>query len=389
MPKGPKLPHAQPPIQLPSGRWQGRVRYYDGDGKRHEQTQTFGTQRAANAWSRKREQELLSHPHIESSRDLTVDSFLTDWLEAMTPPRIQPETWRGYRSKLDHVRPVLGNRPLQSITAEDIQRLYGSLGEHLSAQSIVHVHRVFRQALQAAEEWEKITKNPARKVTLPKVPKPDLRIPTLKEARTLLRVAQPHRLYALWVWIALTGTRRGEALGLRWSDLDFNAKTARLQQALKAEGARRELGPLKTKDGYRWVVLDDYLVTVLKEHQARQREEMEALGSQWKNVDRLVFVAEQGQWLSGSNVVRSFKTLLEKASLPTEIRIHDLRHAMAVAWIARGTPIDVVAQRLGHADPGFTMRVYGHVQVSQQQAPADAVAKVLLGEDESTTTTPP
>lgn len=289
--------------------------YYDTEGKRHEQNQTFLTKREANAWSREQEQALLRHPHRAPTADTTVDGFLGEWLETMKPPRTQPETWRGYRSKLDHVRREFGERPLRAITSQDIQHLYGTLGDHLSAQSIVHVHRVLRQALQSAEDWDLIVKNPARKVTLPKVPKPDLRIPTVAEARRLLRAAQNDRLYALWVWIAQTGTRRGEAMGLRWSDLDFHAKTARLQQALKAEGARRELGPLKTKDGYRWIALDDYLITVLKDHRTRQQEETEALGDRWKNVDNLVFVAQEGQWLSGSNVVRTFKTQTSPVSV--------------------------------------------------------------------------
>lgn len=381
MPKGPKLPHAQTPIQLRSGRWQGRVTYYDELGKRHETTQMFATKREANAWSREQEQVLLRNPRHAFTQDLTVDGFLGEWLETMKPPRTQPETWRGYHSKLDHVRQAFGTRDLRSITAQDIQRLYGTLGEHLSAQSIVHVHRVFRQALQSAEDWDLIAKNPARKVTLPKVPKPDLRIPTVEEARRLLRAAQSHRLYALWVWMALVGTRRGESFGLRWTDIDWAQKTARIQQALKGEGKKRQLGPVKSKDGYRRIVLDDYLVAVLKAHRDRQREEVRALGDRWKNVDNLVFVAREGQWLSGSNAVRTFKSLLTQAGLPANIRIHDLRHAVAVDWIAQGTPIDVVAQRLGHSDPGFTMRVYGHVRVEQQQAPADQRGAALLGDD--------
>ena len=350
-------------------------------------SKTFRTKGEAVRWKDHTLAEVRKTPGYRPPTDQTVGEFLSRWLETMQPPRIRETTFRGYQSKLAHVHRGLGSKSLASITAEDLQRFYGRLGSeedaHLSAQSIVHVHRVWRLALQSAEDWNLIPKNPARKVTLPKVPKPILHIPTMEESRHLLRTARPHRLYALWVWTALVGCRRSESLGLAWRDIDWENQVARIHQALTGEGSDRELGPVKTRDGYRLVSLAPALIDVLKEHRDRQGAEAAASGSQWRNDDGLVFVAEEGQWLFPSNVERTFKDMLTKAGLPRDIRIHDFRHAMATYWLSKGDPVDVVAHRLGHSDPGFTMRVYGHVQVAQQVAPAARMAEDLL--DESVT----
>lgn len=179
----------------------------------------------------------------------------------------------GLQGKLQYVITAIGTRPLLAITTQDIQQLYGLLGSRLGAQSIVHVHRVFRQALQAAEDWDLIIKNPARKVTLPTVPRPDLRIPTLDEAQRFMRAAESHRLRALWFWMALNGTRMGETLGVRWGDMDWDRRTVRIQQSLTGEGSQRMLGPVKSRDGYRVLELSDFMMAALKKHRTNQRQE--------------------------------------------------------------------------------------------------------------------
>jgi integrase len=275
MPNRPKEPHAKDPRKLKTKgkteRWQARVTYYDPDtGKRRETSQTFPTEREAKKWGREQEMAYRANPNRKPPSEETLEAFLNGWLESMQPPRTRPTTWRGYRQKLSYVIDGLGSRPLRSVTTQEIQRLYGQL--QLGAQSIVHVHRVFRQALQSAEDWDLILKNPARKVTLPKVPRPDLRIPTVEEARKFMEVADSHRFRALWYWLALNGTRMGETLGVRWDDVDWDRRTVRIQQNLTGEGKQRALGPVKSRDGFRVIELSDFMVTVLKTHRGDQQQ---------------------------------------------------------------------------------------------------------------------
>lgn len=236
---------------------------------------------------------------------------------------------------------------------------------------------MFRQALQAAEDWDLIIKNPTRKVTLPTVPRPDLRIPTLEEAQRFMHAADSHRLRALWVWMALNGTRMGETLGVRWDDIDWNRRTVRIQQSLTGEGKRCALGPRKSRDGFRVLELSDFMITVLKKHQTNQHQEQLLAGDEWQNNAGLVFVTKKGTWLDPRNVSRAFKQMLGVADLPRQIRPHDMRHFMATHWLAAGVPIKVVSERLGHSDVGFTLRVYGHVLTGQQRTAVDEVDAAL------------
>ena len=373
MPNRLKEPHAVDPRKLDSGRWQARVTYYDPDtGKRRETSQTFATEREAKKWSREQEMAYREDPNRKPPTDKTVETFLIAWLETMQPPRTRPSTLRGYRQKLGYVMNFVGTKPLRALTTQDVQQLYGRLGSTLGAQSIVHVHRVFRQALQAAEDWDLIPKNPARKVTLPKVPRPDLRIPTAEEATRFMEVAQTHRLRALWVWLALNGTRMGEALGVRWDDVDWDRRIVRIQQNLTGEGRNRLLGPVKSRDGFRVIELSDFMTTALKKHRIDQQQEQRIAGDQWQD-SGLIFVSRNGTWLDPRNVHRDFKKMLVKAGLSAKIRPHDMRHFMATYWLSRGVPINVVSKRLGHSDEGFTYRVYGHVLTGQQRDAVDSV----------------
>lgn len=359
-------------------RWQGIVMYYDTEtGKRRQTAQTFATKSEAEKWARRVEMEFRDNPKRKPPTDQTVKEFLSDWLETMNPPRTRPTTWRGYQQKLQYVIKALGDRPLRAITTQDIQQLYGRLGSQLGAQSIVHVHRVFRQALQAAEDWDLLPKNPARKVTSPKVPRPDLRVPTAEEAQRFMLAAESHRLRALWIWLALNGTRMGEALGTRWDDVDWERRTVRIQQNLTGVGRQRQLGPVKSRDGFRIIELSNDMMAALKEHQATQEQERLVAESAWQETG-LIFVTRKGAWLDPRNVHRDFKRMLAQAELPSKIRPHDMRHFMATYWLSSGVPLKVVAARLGHSDEGFTIRVYGHVQTGQQRTAVDAMDAQLL-----------
>jgi integrase len=272
----------------------------------------------------------------------------------------------------------LGAKALRAVTTQEIQQLYGRLGETLSAQSIVHVHRVLREALQSAEDWDLILKNPARRVTLPKVPRPDLYVPTAEEAVRFMQAADSHRLRALWIWLVRNGTRMGEALGARWEDIDWERRTVRIQQALTGVGRQRLLGPVKSRDGFRIVELSDVMVDALRQHRNRQQAERRLAGTQWVETG-LIFVTRHGSWLDSRNVHRDFKLMLKRAELPSKIRPHDMRHFMATYWLSQGVSLKVVSGRLGHSDAGFTLRVYGHVLTGQQRMAVDAMDAALNG----------
>lgn len=367
------------PRQTTTGRrWQGIIQYPDPDrpGKWKQRSASFDRRAEAQIWVDSALAEHRKRPEYRPPTDLTVSAYLDQWLTAVSG-RLRPTTMRSYRQMAGYVRAALGQQSLSRVTPLDLQRLYSSLTERgLSPRTVQYVHAVTTHALKDAEDWDLIHSNPARRAKPPRVLPGELQVPTPREAAHLIRVAEGDRLCALWTWLALTGTRHGEALGLRWADLDLDAGVAAIRRTLTNPGA--EAGPPKTQQGTRTISLSPHLVKVLSTQRHDQMLDRLAAGEAWQDTGH-VFTTRRGTPFGQRNVAREFKALLRKAGLPERFRIHDLRHAMATHWLARGIPAKVVSERLGHSSVAFTLQRYGHVLPNQQASAAAAMEQDLLG----------
>lgn len=383
MPKGPKLPHAHQPIPLQTGRWQGRVTYYDELGKRHEQNQSFATKREANAWSREREQWLLQHPD-QRGESQVFGPFLDQWLSTVHASRIRDTTLAGYQLAARHAKAALADKPLRALTPLNFQRLYQTLIEAgLAPSTVRQVHVVCRQALNAAVDYGLVAVNPVLRAKPPRVTQTPITPPSPTDAMTFLRVADSHPLKAFWYFLALSGCRRGEALGLQWTDIDWERKTAAIRTIQVGKGRQRRLHAPKTQSGARTLALSDFLVAILRNHQDQQRAAW-SLDHPGEPLPPWVFTTRRGTWLAGDNVRRTFKILLRRAGLPETTRIHDLRHAMATTWLSQGVPVKVVSERLGHASIAITLQLYAHVLPGMQHAAANQIDSWLTGAESGT-----
>ena len=178
----------------------------------------------------------------------------------------------------------------------------------------------------------------------------------------------------------VTGMRRGELLGLKWSDVNFAEGVISVRRSLvelKGEGII-ESEP-KTSKGYRSILLPAFALAVLKEHQERQAV-LRQRASQWKDRD-YVFCTSHGTPFAAANLRTMFKEVLKKAGLP-DIRFHDLCHSVATLLLSIGTHPKVVQELLGHGQISLTMDIYSHVLPTMQK---DVMVKLndLLGSDRS------
>ena len=164
-----------------------------------------------------------------------------------------------------------------------------------------------------------------------------------------------HRLYPLWHTLAMTGLRRGEALGLRWQDVDLEAGRLAVRRALVPCGREVLVSEPKTARGRRVVALDPETVEVLKRQAARQLEVQQASAA-WAETG-LVFTGDDGEALHPEVVSRCFRKAVKEAMLP-EIRLHDLRHTHATLALQAGIHPKVVSERLGHATVSITLDTY-------------------------------
>ena len=355
-------------------RWQGIVKYWDVTEERWRQrAKTFGKPAEAQAWVDAAVMEHRAQTYRAPS-DETVAAFLDRWVSRLDPG-LRESTRTRYAQNVAHPRRVFGPRRLRDLTAADLAALYAGLGaDGLSPRTIRHMHTVFRRALADAVAWGTLPTNPGDRVRAPRVPRAPRTVPTEEQEGELLAAAAGHGLFALWSFIALTGCRKGEALALEWRDIDWQAKRVTIRRSLAGEGKRRRFEVPKP-GGPHQVGLSDELLERLQEHRQRVLDE---LGDQ-RELPPLVFpTLHQGGWQSPSYIQRAFKEIVSAAGLPSTTRIHDLRHAMATRWLASGVAVAVVAERLGHASPDVTMRIYAHAVPGMQAAfVAEQDARVL------------
>lgn len=184
------------------------------------------------------------------------------------------------------------------------------------------------------------------------------------------------RLGPLWRFLIATGTRRGEALGLRWSDVDLDGSAVAVRRSRVVAGGRVVEGSTKTRAGERSIALDADTVAVLRSWRSTQAAERLLMGTGWRNDVGLVFTQPDGAPLYPQSVTATFKRLAVELGLPT-IGVHGLRHSSATMMVASGISPKVVSQRLGHANVSITLDTYSHVLPAHDQAAADFIGRSL------------
>jgi len=247
--------------------------------------------------------------------------------------------------------------------------------------SVHHVHAVMNKLLHDAERKGLVTRNVARlanppSLTTARAKSPEMRVWTPAQLSRFLQSIEGNRNEALFRLLAMTGMRRSEAVGLRWSDVNVRNGSLTVAQAATVIDGDEVIATPKTRRSRRVIDLDTDTVAVLQRHRAAQRELLFRLGATASASDR-VFTNEIGDPIRPDSVGQAFSRLIEKAGVPT-IRLHDLRHTHASHLIMASVNVKVVSERLGHASVSFTLDTYGHVMPGQQ-AEAAAAAAALLG----------
>jgi integrase len=196
-----------------------------------------------------------------------------------------------------------------------------------------------------------------------------------------------HRLGAVFEVMALTGLRRGEALGLRWDDVDLSRAMLTVRQQLVQVGRQREYGPPKTASGeHRVVELDDVAVGALIGLRLRQDQERLEWGEAYNDLD-LVFAREDGSAILPDTVSKTFRRLAVEAGL-RPIRLHDLRHGQASLMLAAGVPMPIVSKRLGHSTLTITSDTYLHLLEGVGRDAAQRAANLVPRQPRDTHVTP-
>lgn len=251
----------------------------------------------------------------------------------------------------------------------------------LSPKSVRNVHVVLRKALGDAVKWNNLPRNVAAFADPPKMRQSgDKEMGTwnAQELRAFLDFISEDRLYPAFYLDANTGMRRGEVLGVRWTDIDLDKGALSVRQTLLCVDYELEFGTPKTARGRRQIALDKGTVTILKAWKKRQLEERIAIGGGYHDEHGLVFTKVDGSPLHPDLFSQTFDRLVSKSGLP-RIRLHDLRHTHATMALQANVPVKVVSERLGHASVAITLDVYSHVLPGMQEDAAEKVARLVFG----------
>ncbi|MEW6524382.1 MAG: tyrosine-type recombinase/integrase [Bacillota bacterium] len=259
---------------------------------------------------------------VEPAR-MRLDEFLNKRLETTARPRVRPRTFESYAGLVRlHVGPELGTRPLAAITPLEVQALCAKMGEQGPApRTVRYVYSVLRSALEQAVRWRMLLQNPARHVDLPRQQRREMRALSADEALRFLEAAEGTRYGVLFELLLATGLRPGEALALRWTDIDLEAGRLHVRRSLTRT---EEFEEPKTANARRSLPLPASTVQALRRHQRQQAEERLAAGGAWQDLG-LVFPTETGGPVTAyrSLVRHYFQPLLKKAGLPRTVRLHD------------------------------------------------------------------
>lgn len=261
-------------------------------------------------------------------------------------------------------RHPVGGTPLKDVKPAALEGFYRELAAQYAPATVRHISILIKRGLKQALRHELIPRNPAEVAELPRMREERAGVQIEPDQlAAILREAQAHVLYPLFATIASLGLRHGEALGLQWQDIDFKDGTLDIRRAVVSRGGIPDISLPKTPGSYRTLYLPADLHQVLLRQQSDLRERgLPTAPTAW------VFPANTGGMLSQHNVRRVWKRILEKADMPQETRIHDLRSAFLSRLIESGADPRTTADLAGHSDPRMTLKVYAYSRAEKRKA---------------------
>jgi integrase len=353
-------------------------------------SKTFTVLRDARRWR----DEMLGdratgRAKIPKDRRITVAQFIKmDWYpwldEQVRFGHLQATTVQWYKYGARRLVAELGRVKLSCVGKRELRGMLARCIEAGDSDAIIRQLRTStRSVLALAVESDILTSDPSGFMTGRNAPRPlrqsvnAVKSWSASEAQAFLQHVIGDALEALWIVLLGSGLRRGEALALRWDDVDFEGRTVSVSRSLTMQEEGPTMKDPKTKTSTRTISVGRSLIEVLQAHRRRQAQDRLA-SDEWDNGEGLIFTNSTGGRLRPDYVTPRLKKLVAEARLPW-IRLHGLRHTMASLALQNGVDIATVSERLGHANTRITAQIYLHGSKETDRAAADALDAALHG----------
>ena len=317
---------------------------------------------------------------IAKAESYTVGQWMDVWYEYYAKIKVRVSSHKTYEGYIkNHIKPNIGTIPLSKLTTLDLQMMYQKLltggrvdrlesqnqPKGLSAKTVRNLNQIINSAMKLAMEQKLIAHNPADGCALPRLEHKEMKTLPAEQLAAFLNEAKKTGVYEMYYLDLATGMRRGELLGLKWEDIDFDHGVIHIRRQVARLNGTVQEAPLKTKNSYRNISIGADAVELLK-----QKKEQD------KGKSVYVFPSPTGGPLAPDSVLHMLHRVLEQAGLP-KIRFHDLRHTFATLALQNGVDIKTVSGMLGHFSAGFTLDTYAHVTTAAQREAANVMSSVL------------
>jgi integrase len=328
----------------------------------------------------------------------TVAAWLTHWVENISAPVVRENTLAGYRVAINkHLIPGLRAHRLDRLEPEHLEKLYTKMIRNGSSPGTAHqAHRTIRTALGEAERRGHIARNPAALAKPPRLSDAEIEPYSVDEVRRLMEEAKKRRNSARWAVALALGLRQGEALGLKWADVELDrgvltVRRARLRPTWehgcggtcgrkhgghcpKRRQTRADTADTKSRAGRRTVGLPDELVRLLRTHADEQARERYAAGQLWRD-GCWVFATPTGGPTNPATDYDNWKRLLASAGL-RDGRLHDARHTAATVLLLLGVAERAVMGLMGWSTTAMAAR-YQHITDPVRRDVAERIGDLL------------
>jgi integrase len=310
---------------------------------------------------------------------MTLADYMNKWLTDCAKARLAHRTYDAYEQRIrGHINPSIGRIKLAKLSPANVQAFYtAKLNSGLASGTVRAIYAVLSGALEQAVKWNLIPRNPASSVDPPKLWQDEITVLDADQGKAFLDAARGDRYECFFILALTCGLRRGEICGLRWSDINLDSRTLRVNRQLQRMRNGGGLYFTQPKNASRRTIkLPQRALESLRSHRKKQAEQRLLAGPNWRE-NGLVFTTLKGTPVDAQNfTARNFKSILKRAGLP-DMPFHGLRHSCATTLLAKGTHPTYVQKLLGHSSIKQTLDIYSHFMPSMGDYTATAIDEAL------------